>query len=73
MMTDDRRRQQTPATVTRVWPTTLRVGGPVMTAGMTKSETCLSRRGCAMSSGMKSRQMCIEGMPATVSGNNSRG
>jgi len=36
-------------------------------------QTCLWRWGWAISSGMKSRQICIDGIPATVRGNSSQG
>ena len=37
------------------------------------SPTCFSSCGWFMSSGIKSKQMCIEGMPATVTGRSSTG
>lgn len=37
------------------------------------SHTCFSSCGWFMSSGIKSKQMCMEGMPATVTGRSSTG
>lgn len=35
--------------------------------------TCFCISGCASSSGMKSRQMCMEGTPETIMGSSCRG
>lgn len=43
------------------------------TIRLLNSPTCFSSCGWFMSSGIKSKQMCIEGMPATVTGRSSTG
>ena len=41
--------------------------------GVHYDPTCLSSDGCERSSGAKSRQICIEGTPATQTGTNEVG
>ena len=45
----------------------------VVVVSYTCVPTCLCVSDCASSSGMKSRQMCMEGTPETIMGSNGGG